>query len=71
MGELGVVLEVECQRCGGEGEYRPDWAPHRYYTCRCEECEGLGTVLTPLGEKVMACVLRRLRIAAKVELRNG
>jgi DnaJ-class molecular chaperone len=44
-----VELEKDCTRCDG----------HLALVGRCPECGGIGTILTPLGQRIMEMVERR------------
>lgn len=61
------ALEIDCEVCNGEGEVCPGPPFSPDYRCRCHACGGLGTLLTPAGEQVVTCVLRRLRITARTD----
>ena len=61
-------LEIECEACLGSGwQTAPEWREWRAgLPCPtvpeeigCGECDGYGTVLTPLGLEVIAVIQRR------------
>lgn len=55
-----MEVEVTCADCGGAGCRINEDSDHRRRVT-CLTCDGHGTVLTELGEKVLDMVRRRLR----------
>ncbi len=58
-------LDYECSTCGGEGEITPDYNPR--FRSTCHTCDGMGRIPTDFGEKVLAFVLGRIKVSARIE----
>lgn len=59
------VLDAECSKCHGQGEFLDDiYCPPRMMSCH--ECSGHGRIPTPFGEEVLAFVSARLRLKTSV-----
>ena len=54
---MGALIEGLCDLCEGKGE-----RPSGYgYADQCEKCDGLGIILTPLGQEVESIAWRQVR----------
>jgi DnaJ-class molecular chaperone len=49
-----VIVEVECERCRGEGwiGFAPATEPEQWYETTCPKCNGNGTYLTDAADEI-------------------
>ncbi len=59
-------LEQPCERCNGTGEVKTE-SDSPPYDKPCPDCDGLGCVPTEFGEKVLAFVLRRIKVSGELK----
>ncbi len=58
-------LEQPCERCQGTGRVARETGD-RPHDRPCPDCDADGVVPTEFGNKVLAFVLRRIKVSAKV-----